>query len=276
MQQPMFDFQGHRGARGLMPENTIPAFHLALDLRVTTLELDLAVNAEGNLVISHEPWFSHEFSLKPDGSRVSADEEQQFLIYRMTQAEIETFDVGSAEHPRFLQQKKMIATKPLFSALVRSIESRIKKENLKPVFYNIETKSLPQGDNLAHPEPAKFVEIVHREISELGIKDRVIVQSFDFRTLIEMKKRDPSVVLAMLLEDATDLEKGLSDIGFVPEIYSPNYETLTPELIKSAHRNGMRVIPWTVNNVADMERLISWGVDGLISDYPDLYATFMK
>jgi glycerophosphoryl diester phosphodiesterase len=271
-QKPVFDFQGHRGARGLMPENTIPGFHKALELGVTTLELDLCVSAEGELIISHEPWFSWEIATHPDSSiQITRDNERQFNLYRMTYDEIARFDVGLKPHPRFPEQMKIPAVKPRFSDMVREIEARVKKEKRPPVWYNIETKSMPEGDGIFHPDPETFTDIVLKEINQLGIADRVIVQSFDLRTLVAMHRKSPKIKLALLVESAGELPQALETLGFVPDIYSPNHEDLTEEWISLAKAKKMKVIPWTVNDTARMQQLVNLGVDGLISDYPDRF-----
>lgn len=267
-----FDYQGHRGARGLMPENTIPAFHKALDLEVTTLELDLSVNADSELVISHEPWFSPEIAIHPDSIEITAENQMQFAIFRMTMAQISRFDVGMKPHPRFPDQKKMAVSKPRFRDMVAEIEARLIREKRKPVRYNVETKSMPAGDGIFHPAPDQFVDLIVRETRTLGIYGRIILQSFDLRTLVSAHQRYPDLPLAVLVESALELPVALDSLGFVPQIYSPYFGDLTPELIKLAHEKHMQVIPWTVNEVADMNRMISWGVDGLISDYPDRFS----
>lgn len=267
-----FDYQGHRGARGLMPENTLPAFHKALDLDVTTLELDLCVSADSRLVVSHEPWFSHEISTHPDSIEITEENEKSFSLYHMSYDEIIRYDVGLKPHPRFPVQQKVPAVKPLFSEMIEEIESRISQEDRDPIWYNIETKSLPAGDGIFHPAPDVFASLVLKEVNALGIKDRVVVQSFDVRTLQEVRKRDASVKLALLVESSLTFELSLKELGFIPEIFSPNYEDLTQEIVDAAKKKGMKVIPWTVNEVADMQRLVKMGVDGLISDYPDRFS----
>jgi glycerophosphoryl diester phosphodiesterase len=268
---PDFDFEGHRGARGLMPENTLPAFHKALDLGVTTLELDLSVSAENELIVSHEPWFGWEIATHPEGIPVTEENEKQFNLHAMPYAEIARFDVGLKPHPRFPDQQKMAAVKPRFSDMVREIEARIKKEKLKPVWYNIETKSMPAGDGVFHPAPDTFVDLVLKEIRETGIAHKVIVQSFDLRTLVAMHKKAPEIPLALLVESAAELPAALDSLGFTPFIYSPYFGDLTPELVALAKSKSMKVVPWTVNETTDMQRMIAMGVDGLISDYPDRY-----
>ena len=135
-----FDLQGHRGSRGLMPENTIPAMLKAVDLGVTTLEMDAVITKDKQVILSHEPFFNHEITTKPIGSFVTEAEEKSLNIYGMTYAETQTFDVGLKAHPKFSRQQKMRATKPLLSAVIDNVEAYCKSKNLRLPFYNIETK----------------------------------------------------------------------------------------------------------------------------------------
>jgi len=268
-----FDTQGHRGSRGLMPENTFPAMKTALDLGVTTLEMDVVITKDKKVVLSHEPFFNHEISTKPDGSYVAESEEKSLNIYKMDYEEVMKYDVGMRPHPRFPQQYKIKVFKPLLSDLLDSVQNYMKTSKRTMPYFNIETKSTPSTDNLYHPQPPEFVERLMNVIAEKGIQDRVIIQSFDFRTLQYLHKKFPSIMTAMLIEDFD--ERGLKDqlkaLGFVPTIYSPEYKMVTEDLVKRCHEQNIKVIPWTVNDKAAIDRLKSLGVDGIISDYPNLF-----
>lgn len=268
-----FDFQGHRGCRGLMPENTIPAMLTALDLGVTTLELDVVVTKDNQLVLSHEPFFNHEITTKPGGQFVSSQDEKSLNIYKMTYNEVKQLDVGLKYHPRFPEQKKINAVKPLLIDVIDSVEQYILAKNLKPVIYNIETKCDPITDSIYHPKPGQFVELLIEVIRSKKMEERVIIQSFDFRTLQYLHQKYPGIKKAILIEDydKRDPEQILHDIGFQPDIFSPHYSLVTLELINFCHQKQMKVIPWTVNEIQSMKKLKEMGVDGLISDYPNLF-----
>ncbi len=265
-----FDWQGHRGARGLMPENTIPAFLKALEYpKITTLELDLAVSKDSQLVVSHEPWMSHEICRKPGGGDVTQAEEATFNILGMTYAEIESFDCGSRGHSRFPEQQKTPAAKPTLPQVIEAVE-RYCAERKRPLpNYNIEIKSQPGWDNHKTPPPAVFARLVVEEIRRLGIADRTCVQSFDKRTLREVHQLDSLLTTALLVENLLGLEANVEELGYVPPIYSPYHKLVTAQTVRNAHAKGMRLIPWTVNETADMLALIKLGVDGIITDYPD-------
>ena len=269
-----FDKQGHRGCRGLMPENIIAAMKKALDLGVTTLEMDAVITADGEVILSHEPFFSHDISTGPGGTPVKAAEEKGLNIFRMTYAQTTAYDVGLKPHPRFPQQQKIAATKPRLRDVIDSVRLYCNEKNIPFPQWNIETKSQPLTDGIYHPAPAEFVEKLVAVIKEKKIEAQTIIQSFDFRTLQYLHQHYPSLKTAMLIEDYDKraLEKQLEALGFVPTIYSPNYALVNEELVKACHNKGMLLIPWTVNNKEKMEQLIGLGVDGIITDYPDLFS----
>jgi len=188
------DIQGHRGCRGLMPENTIPAMLKAIDLGVTTLEMDVVITKDNKVVVSHEPWMEKEITTKPDGTYINTTvESMEFNIYKMDYDEIVKYDVGMKPHPRFPNQQKMKAVKPLLGDLIDAVENYLVSKNLPKVQYNIETKSLPAGDNKFHPMPAEFVELLMSVIKEKKIESRVIIQSFDLRSLKYLHEKYPAI-----------------------------------------------------------------------------------
>ena len=271
-QKPAFDVEGHRGCRGLMPENTIPAMLKAIDLGVTTLEMDVVITKDNKVVVSHEPWFETEITTKPDGSFVNPGEAMQLNIYQMSYDEVLKYDVGMKPHPRFPQQQKMKTVKPLLSDLIDSVEAYLVKKNLPKVRYNIETKSLPAGDNKFHPVPSEFAELLMAVIKGKKIEDRVIIQSFDFRSLKYIHEKFPSTKTSMLIEDSdvNDFDGQLNKLGYTPEYYSPNQTLVDEKLVKQCYDKGMKIVPWTVNDAKQIKKLKKMGVDGVITDYPDL------
>lgn len=261
------DVQGHRGARGLMPENTIAGFMHAVDLGVTTLELDLVVSKDGQLVVSHEPYLSQEMCADFQGKRIASD--TLYNLYQMSYEEISSFDCGSLPHDRFPDQKKLAANKPLLSEMVRAIENYVLENELPAIRYNIELKTQEGSDTIYHPLPADFSDLAYKVISELDIWERTNIQSFDFRTLQYFNQQYPTVKLAVLIGEEGDWQENIQRLGFTPEIYSSQYQLLSQEIVENLQKEGMAVIPWTVNDTNEMQELIGWGVDGIITDYPD-------
>lgn len=264
-----FSWQGHRGARGILPENTIPAFKKALDFGMSVLELDIAISADNQVVISHEPWVSAEICLDKNGAVLSEEAGKALRLYEMNYAEIALYDCGSKPHPRFPEQEKMKVVKPLLREMVAEVEAYAKEKNYPAPFYNIEIKSEPAYDTFLSPPIADFVRLTIETITELRIKDRTNLQSFDLRALEEIHKQDPKIVVAYLVEDELDTAEALNKLTFKPDIYSPYSILVNHKMLEITKKKNIKVIPWTVNAWNDMEWLIGLGVDGIITDYPN-------
>lgn len=269
-----YDLQGHRGCRGLMPENTIPAFLKALDIGVNTLELDVVISQDKQVVVSHEPYFNADFSIDPTGKPVDKKEQKGLILYKMPYAEIRRYDTGSNGNPNFPEQQKLKTYKPLLSEVIAQAEAYRKSHNLPAFSYNIELKSEPSEYNISQPEPAAFCDLVYAVISNALTPERVVIQSFDFAMLRQWNAqtqagRYKKIRLAALVENMRSVDKNLDELGFKPDIYSPYFRLIGKDRIAALHEKGIKVIPWTVNSPDDMRRLLNEGVDGLITDYPD-------
>lgn len=262
-----FDLQGHRGARGLLPENTLPAFEKALKLGVQTLELDVVISADSQVVVSHDPVMSTTICSNPDGTPV----DREIRLFDLTVEEIQEYDCGMRGNPRFPEQERIAVSKPLLSEVI-AMERRVSAElGRQPAFWNIETKSTLAGDGTYHPRPETFARLLYDVVREGGILDHTVIQSFDPRTLQVVRAIDPTVSLSLLVDsrEATDPEGAVAELGFTPEVYSPNHAPLTQELVKQIQSMGMQVVPWTINDPARMRALLEMGVEGIITDYPD-------
>ncbi len=267
----MFDTQAHRGGRGLMPENTVASMLRGLAYGVRTLEMDVVISKDKKVVLSHEPFFNHEITTKPDGKFVTEAEERTINIYKMDYEEIKKYDVGLKAHPRFAKQEKVAAVKPLLSDVFDAVKKYMAEAKRPYPFFNIETKTDPLVDGTYHPAPEEFVDLLMAVVKEYDLEKQVIIQSFDFRTLQYLHKKYPSIKTAMLVEaaDKRSFRKQLTDLGFTPTIHSPAYELVNDNLIKECHNRNIQIIPWTVNDKAMFDKLKKMGVDGIITDYPD-------
>jgi glycerophosphoryl diester phosphodiesterase len=263
------DIQGHRGCRGLMPENTIAAFIKAIDLGVTTLEMDVVISKDHQVVLSHEPFLNHEICSGPKGETPDTLNERSFNLYHMNYEEIRLCDCGSKAHPRFPEQKKLKAIKPLLETVIDTVERYITYKKLKPVHYNIEIKSTPETDRLYHPEPSVYVDLVYAVINQKKMSSRVILQSFDPRVLNEIHLKQLPVRTAFLIENTDGFTKNMALLKFTPTIYSPDKTLVNRALLKACRKQHMQVIPWTVNEPKEIRAMLKLGVDGIISDYPD-------
>lgn len=268
---PAFDLEGHRGCRGLMPENTVAAMLHALQLGVNTLEMDAVITRDKEVILSHDPFFNHEISTKPDGTTFGPTEDGKYNIFKMDYAEIRNWDVGEKPHPRFPEQKRLAAVKPRLADLIDSVEEYIRTHRLKPVDYNIETKCLPATDGLFHPGPEEFTRLLMDVVMSKKISARAIIQSFDIRTLKIIHQNYPGIRTALLIEDYDKREPSaqIQELGFTPSIYSPAYQLVDAGRVSFCHRQGMTLIPWTVNDKATFDMLVRLGVDGIITDFPN-------
>lgn len=267
------DKEGHRGCRGLMPENTIPAMLKAIDLGVNTIEMDVVFTSDMRAILSHDPFFNHDITTTPDGSFIDERDEKKFNLYKMTYEEVARYDVGLKQNPRFPKQNKIKAVKPLLAAVIDSVEEYISNHHLKPVKYNIETKTKAETDNVFHPAPDVFVDELMKVIAAKKIIDKVIIQSFDVRTLQYLHSKYSNITTSLLIEpkEMISVSKKIGQLGFVPDIVSPEYHMVTNQMIADLHKKSVKVIPWTVNDKKTISQLTEMGVDGIISDYPDLF-----
>lgn len=282
-----FDLQGHRGARGLAPENTLAAFKIALDLGVSTLETDLAVTKDGVVVLSHDPRLNPDLTRGPDGQWIAAPGP---AIRSLTRADLERYDIGrvnpaSRYAAQFPQQKPVDGERfPTLAALYAMAGPSVR--------FNIETKIDPAKPDETL-DPAQFTRAVVDAVRAAGAAERTTLQSFDWRTLLEARRIAPEIKTACLTIESNNMDTvrrasgqpsawlgGLdlaAEGGSLPRlvkaagcaVWSPFWRNVTTDNVKEAHALGLEVTPWTVNTPADMAALIDLGIDGLITDYPD-------
>lgn len=260
--------QGHRGCRGLFPENSLPAFQHALELGVRVLEMDVVLSADGQVVVSHEPYMNARYASHPTGEAVVRSEESKLNLYHMPYSEIKRFDVGKRGNSLFLEQKAVPTYKPLL-AEVLALGEAFRKQSGEAVYYNIEIKSEPAEYGKSQPASVKgFADLVQEQIRQYVPNEFVILQSFDFAVLAYFHQVYPEVRLSALVESETP-QYVLDALGFTPSIYSSSYQYLTAEKILFCHAKGMQVIPWTINTTDQMKQFMAMGVDGIITDYPN-------
>jgi glycerophosphoryl diester phosphodiesterase len=269
-QFPAFSNEGHRGGRGLMPENTIPAMQYAIDLGMTTLEMDTHITKDQEVVVTHDDYLSPAFMLDPQGQEIPKSDARKYAVFQMDYAALKQFDLGSKYYDAFPQQKKMKSYIPRLGELIEAVQQYLKKTGKKQVFYNIETKCSPEGDGFLNPDPETFVKLLMEVIEKKGIQPFVVIQSFDKRTLQVLHKKYPKVKTSYLVANKKSFEENIADLGFKPFILSPMYQMVNAELVKKCHEQQIKVIPWTVNTPKEITELKALNVDGIISDYPDL------
>lgn len=261
---------GHRGDRGNFPENSLPAFLSAVKKGVDVVEMDVVISKDRQVVVSHEPYMSSLYVCAPDGKPIAKETEKPFNLYEMDYEEIRKFDTGSHGNPNFPQQQKIKTHKPLLEEVIQKVEAFIKVQKLKPVKYNIEIKSVPAEYDQFQPEPQQMVDLILALIQNRKIENRVILQSFDPAPLHILNRDYPTQEISFLVENHQSIAANLTLLQFTPQIYSPDLQLITTrDFIKEIHELGMRIIPWTVNEPEDIRQMIEWGVDGIISDYPE-------
>lgn len=262
-----FDWQGHRGARGLYPENTIGGMTEALKYPITTLEMDVVMSRDNEVVVSHDPWMSGEICLTPEGKPLK---DKEYILYHMTYEEIRKFDCGSKPHPRFPSQFKARVGKPRLSDLLTTTEDLLRKLK-REVTYNVEIKSTPEDEKAKFQPPMNVLaDQVVNVLREKLSPERFTIQSFDWRVLKYLRVKYPEIKLVALREEAYTPEAILKELGFAPAVFSPSYELISADHVGFFNKRQVKVIPWTVNTVDEMKAVKALGVDGLITDYPNL------
>ena len=266
--KPQIDVQAHRGGAGLMPENTLSAMKNALDMDVNTLEFDLQLSQDGQVVVSHDNYFHPRYATRPDGTLIQENDPKEYL-YTMPYDSIVRYDVGLRPVDRWPTQKKVAEVKPLAGELIDFTERYAQK----PVNYNIEIKSWPgDGEGTLWPEYHVFCDTCIPLLLSKNLGKRLIVQCFDTRALNYMHEKWPELTLSYLTEDydGGDIEQLLGNLTFTPQWWSPESSVVTPENVAWCHAHGIGVVPWTVDDPVEMLRLVDCGVEAIISNYPDI------
>jgi glycerophosphoryl diester phosphodiesterase len=269
-----FHLQGHRGVRGLMPENTIEGCIEAVRLGFEALEIDVVCSLDGQILVSHDPWMSSEFCSNPNGEPISTSFLAQNLknteganLYKMPYDLIRQFDCGMRGNPRFPNQKKIKTYKPTLIELVEAVSLFCKTHHYTMPFLNIEIKSHQDWYGKYVPMPNDFTRLLNDPLSILPL-DTYYISSFDPIFLRAFKQKNPKTTLAFLTENHFSLTENLKWLGFKPTIYSPYYHYLNDATIRRCKKMGIDLIVWTVNDLVALKRLKNAGVRGVISDYP--------
>jgi glycerophosphoryl diester phosphodiesterase len=250
---------GHRGARAMRPENTLPAFEYAIAAGVDALELDMAVTKDNVLVVSHDPELRGPVCSGPT---------EKAVIHELTLAQVRQWDCGGKQNPGFPNQQAVPGTKMPTLDEVFALAPKGK------FLFNIETKSFPNRPEVT-PPPEEFARMVLASIRKHHLEARVVVQSFDFRTLVAMKKLAPEIQLSALYSGAPKDFVALGKESGAQTV-SPVASLVTPEQVKAAHAAGLKVLPWTVNTPQEWERLVNANVDGIISDDPAALIAWLR
>lgn len=295
----VFDLEAHRGGRDVRPENTLYSYAYAIELGATSIECDMQLTKDGQIVMSHNPILNSDITRDENGNYI---ENNKYDIRLMTVDELKKFDVGVMDPNCGEYYDLHGKTQFTYDAKIPTLEELmqlIQSYGDKNIVLNIETKSYPDPASAGYKnnaDPKKFVEVFNNIVKKYNMEDRVVLQSFDWQTLIEMKKLNPNISTSALWQeqpswgrDSESLRRyekkkspwlGGLDIkdyqgnpvkaahAIGADIISPYYTEISKQDVDEAHSLGMKVVPWTVNNEKDMNMLLDMGVDGIISDKP--------
>lgn len=295
----VFDLEAHRGGRDVRPENTLYSYAYAIELGATSIECDMQLTKDGQIVMSHNPILNSDITRDENGNYI---ENNKYDIRLMTVDELKKFDVGVMDPNCGEYYDLHGKTQFTYDAKIPTLEELmqlIQSYGDKNIVLNIETKSYPDPASAGYKnnaDPKKFVEVFNNIVKKYDMEDRVVLQSFDWQTLIEMKKLNPNISTSALWQEQPswgrdseslrryeqekspwlggldikdyqgDPVKAAHAIG--ADIISPYYTEISKQDVDEAHSLGMKVVPWTVNNEKDMNMLLDMGVDGIISDKP--------
>ncbi|MVT07116.1 glycerophosphodiester phosphodiesterase [Chitinophaga sp. ysch24] len=269
--RPSFYKVGHRGTRGLMPENTIPAMIKGIETGSNTIEFDVHITKDGKVVVYHDASFNPDYTTKPDGSEIPKETRKDYTFYKMDYSSIRPFVIGEKAYPEYPEQQRIKSYAPLLSELIDSVEAYTKLHGLPPVYYLLEIKSSEKTDGMEQPVPEEYIDklMAVKQLKPLG--KRLIIQSFDARPLQVLHRRYPKMTLGFLTGDKAPAAQQLEGLGFKPQFYNPHYSLVTKEVVELCHSKKIQIVPWTVQEAAEMKKLKGLGVDGIITDYPNRF-----
>lgn len=276
MNLPRPRIYGHRGCRGLRPENTLAAFLHALNWPIDGLELDVVVSADGQVVVSHEPWLNAAICTGPGGTSLTPESGRQFNLFQQPYDTIRRCDCGLRQHPNFPEQQVMPAYKPLLSEVLTAVAARCADLGRALPAFSIELKSAPDMDGVYHPSPPLFVAQVQQVVEAfrrpLAEPPGVLLMSFDHR-VVQAVRDLTAYPVCLLIEDELPVAEHIRQLGFVPSFLGPDYQLLTPALLAYCTALRLPIITWTVNDTDVMQRVAKLGVHGITTDYPNRAAS---
>lgn len=255
----------HRGLHGAAPGNTVPAFLAATRAACPWIELDVVITGDARVLVSHEPWIDHRSCLDRDGRALGPGTGQALNIFTMTWPEVQRYRCLAANGK---EPADGPFRKPLLAETVRAVDAEARRLGIPAPSFNIEVKSDPAQYGIFQPLPDRFAALVLQQVEELGLKDRCIIQSFDPAVLEAAHRTEPHVPLALLVENTDGWEQNLARLGFTPRFYGPEVTLVTGDLVLALRRKEIGLLVWTVNEEADMRRLLALGVAGIITDRP--------
>lgn len=262
------DIYGHRGARGLYPENTLFGFEKCLENNLTGFELDVVVSKNHSLIVSHEPWMSYKYCLHPNDIPITKNNQKSFNLYQLTTDEIQKFDCGSKFNPEFPHQIKKKCFKPTLEELI----DKFKVYNYEDIEIQIELKSFKEWYGIFQPYPEVYAELVIDFLKKHNFnKKQYLIKSFDSKLLNIIHHHFSGCKFGFLIDNNKSITNNLKRLNFKPDYYNLEQSKMTTEIITELKNNNINSIPWTVNSIKDAQRLEKLGVTAIITDYPNLF-----
>lgn len=258
------EWHAHRGFRGLMAESTIPAMKNAVDLKADVLEFDITFTRDKQAMVSHDPTLDYLITLDKEGKEIPKG---KLAIYQMMFKDVKTYDIGSKHHQDFPLQKNFKAQMPTLKQLLDSVEAYVSQKGYRKPVYNIETKTSKGRDGIYQPAPEEFVKRMMKVIYKAKVQDRVIIQSFDPRTL-EIVKRDHPKIPVMLITVKGNLADNMKKLSFLPDYYAPSPNLINKEVIDFCNQKGIKLLCGNTNSRKVVDALLKLGVTRFCSDYP--------
>ncbi len=260
---------GHRGEAAHFPENTIEGFLSAVEKGVDALELDVVISADKKVVVSHEAFMASHYMLDPKGNPIPKNKQLEYNLYGMPYDSIRKFDSGSKRNKKFPRKKNFKTYKPSLEEVIDRIDTFTSQTSNSSVIYMIELKSSPKNYGVYQPHPKEFADLVMQVVMNKGIENRTIIKSFDPNILNTVRQSYPEVSISFLVSKG-GIEKNLARLHFTPDFYGAHHRLIkSHKFVDSVKKMNMKLIPWTVNRKTRIRKMLTYGVDGIITDYPE-------
>jgi len=240
-------------------------------LGVEVLEMDVIISADQQVVVAHEPWLSARLGTGPEGEIIDPARESEYNLYQLPYATIRRCRVGEWPLPGFPAQQPCSTFRPLLREVLRATEAASQRLGRPPVRYAVEVKSEPASDDIYHPKPGPFVELVLAQLRMAGVLARTTLLSFDERVLQTARVQEPTLALCLLTETTEPFDQLFRRLGFLPDTLGPDVALLSGTVVQELRDTypALRIVPWTINKWPDLQCVLTWQVDGITTDYPD-------
>jgi glycerophosphoryl diester phosphodiesterase len=270
------EIYGHRGARGLYPENTLYGFKKCLDNNLSGFELDVVVSKDRQLIVSHEPWMNYKYCSHPKGIPITENNQKTFNLFHLTKDQIQKFDCGSKFNPDFPHQ----TLKPCKKPTLKEVFKQFNQSKIENISIQIELKSFKEWYGIFQPHPEEYTELVFNLCNKIKLNNKLnqqlLIKSFDDKLLNLLYKKNPNISMGFLIDNNKSIKNNLDLLSFKPKYYNLEQSKITKKIVDELKERHIKITPWTVNTIKDASRLEKMGVNALITDYPNLFTEKYK